>query len=90
MPGRRHNLDNILSKKRDKLPPESLEWYGDGDKSLTTEEQDDKDPYNEDKMWMDYEEDEEANSKGADRKKIKTLSIDFKIAGTKGKRQDKS
>ena len=48
----------------------------------------DKDPYNEDKMWMDFEEDEEANSKGADRKRIKTLVVDYKIAGTKGKRND--
>ena len=34
--------------------------------------------YDDDKLWMDYEEDEEGNAKGADRKSIKVINVDFR------------
>ena len=40
MPGRKHSLASVLPTRRGKVADEALEWYGDGEKSFSPDDQD--------------------------------------------------
>ena len=65
-----HQLNHILGIDG---PQKPLTWFGDGEKELKEEKQ--RGIYDEERNYMDFEEDEEHISRGSDRKRIK---------GTKG------
>ena len=94
--GKKHCVADVMAaieKERKGNKPKKegiLKWYGDGENKEKKDDQP-KSFYDEDeKFWMDYEEDDEANAKGADRKTIKTLTIDFKRANQSSRDSRKS
>ena len=79
--GCRHPLNHILGV--DGNPQKELTWFGDGEKELKEEKQ--RGFYDEEKDYMDFEEDEEHISRGSDRKRIKVMQVDFKKEGAGGR-----
>merc|ERR1719285_713186 len=75
-----HQLNQILGIDG---PQKPLTWFGDGEKELKEEKQ--RGIYDEEKFYMDFEEDEEHISRGSDRKRIKVMQVDFKKEGAGGK-----
>ena len=78
--GCKHPLNQILGSDG---PQKPLSWFGDGEKELKPQKE--QGFYDDQKDYMDFEEDEEQISRGSDRKKIKVMQVDFKKVITGGR-----